>query len=97
MTPELHRSLLKKYENPVSYFVDYDIMQERNKSEDLWIADRADIKTEFMGLVSTISCAGDLAYEIANNIHNNEDKMVALGLLDKLCEHLSSACQPKEK
>jgi hypothetical protein len=37
-----------------------------------------------------------MAYEIANGIPNNDDKAIALGLLEKLCEHAVKACNQED-
>jgi len=111
MTDDLIAVLRKKFDNPVSHFVDYTItadmsedqrkkwesmsQQEREAWEQIPEDLRIQIKPEFAGLVNGLSIASDLAYEIANNVPNTPDKQMCIGLLEHLCKYLSTACKPE--
>lgn len=108
----LHR-LRKIYDNPVKHFVDFEIssnsLADEQKKIDAMNPDereaylsipenyRIGVKPEYIGLINVLTVATDMAYEIGNNIPNNDEKAVALGLLDKLCEFVVKASKPEEK
>ena len=103
MTPALFREIEKKFENPIQTFVNYDIIEFKKvkvKDHDTGKEEMEDlgaVKDEFYGLVRVLSAAGELAYEMANECPDNEEKYIALGLLEKLCENVSSCFKPKQE
>jgi len=110
MTVEIQGFLRSKYENPITTFVNYDVVEKMSEKEQKTLNEMSDverqayldipedlrlnIKKEYRGLIQALSIATDLVYEIANGIPNNSDKYVALGLMDKVCVTLAESCNP---
>ncbi len=108
MTQGLHQRIMGKYENPVRHFVDYKVTEDEEKKIAAMTPEqieaykavpeeyRIKIAPEYSGLISSLSSASDLAYEIANGIPNCHSKMIALGLLDQVCKYISKANKPED-